>query len=100
MLILKMAISLTEQSSPESFSRAIIRSGKSLLRNYRDGCIFKFLHSLILIMSTQQNSEGHIAMTSDLWSDGNLRSFMAIMGHYLIIDEHGSLVIQTQLLAF
>jgi hypothetical protein len=51
-------------------------------------------------MSTQQNSEGRIAMTSDLWSDGNLRSFMAITGHYLIIDEHGNLVIQSRLLAF
>jgi hypothetical protein len=47
-----------------------------------------------------QNSEGRIAFTSDLWSDPNLRSFMAITGHFSSKDEHGNLVICNRLLAF
>ena len=39
-------------------------------------------------------------MTSDLWSDPNLRSFMAITGHYCAIDKYGNLQIRHRLLAF
>ncbi|KAF9559699.1 hypothetical protein CPC08DRAFT_595104, partial [Agrocybe pediades] len=34
-----------------------------------------------------QDSEGRISFTSDLWSDINLRSFMAVTAHYLRQDE-------------
>ncbi|KAG9093931.1 hypothetical protein FS749_013461 [Ceratobasidium sp. UAMH 11750] len=36
-----------------------------------------------------KNAHGRICLTSDLWSDGNLRSFMAVTAHY--IDQYGNL---------
>ncbi|KAF9545852.1 hypothetical protein CPC08DRAFT_589654, partial [Agrocybe pediades] len=39
------------------------------------------------LVRTLQESEGRISFTSDLWSDTNLRSFMAVTAHFSRIDE-------------
>ncbi|KAF4617427.1 hypothetical protein D9613_006423 [Agrocybe pediades] len=52
------------------------------------------------LVSDLQNSEGRISFTSDLWSDPNLRSFMAVTAHFLLKDEHTNLVTKNRLVAF
>lgn len=47
-----------------------------------------------------QNSLGRVSFTSDLWSDPNLTSYMAITAHYCIKDENGNLVVRSRLVAF
>ncbi|KAF9542984.1 hypothetical protein CPC08DRAFT_594729, partial [Agrocybe pediades] len=44
-------------------------------------------HEWKKLVSDLQNSEGRISFTSDLWSDPNLRSFMAVTAHFLLKDE-------------
>ena len=62
-----------------------------------------FLSSLhARMMHSSQNAPGHVSFTTDLWSDPNLRSFMAVMAHYATRNEdgNGELITRTQLIAF
>ncbi|KAH8977225.1 hypothetical protein EDB86DRAFT_2818446, partial [Lactarius hatsudake] len=43
---------------------------------------------------------GHISFSSDLWSDLNLVSFMALTSHFLSCDNAGHLHLDSHLLAF
>ncbi|KAH9947389.1 hypothetical protein B0H21DRAFT_655834, partial [Amylocystis lapponica] len=43
------------------------------------------------IITDAQNALGRVSFTSDLWTDEQLRAFMAITLHYLAKDQHGRL---------
>lgn len=48
-----------------------------------------------------QNSLGRISLTTDLWSDPNLDSYMAVTAHFMMRDEtSGCIVFRTHLIAF
>lgn len=47
-----------------------------------------------------QRSLGRISFTTDLWSDPNLDSFMAVTVHYYIRDENRRLMRRNGLIAF
>lgn len=48
-----------------------------------------------------QDSSGRISLTSDLWSDSNLRSFMAVTAHWLVLpDMDGNHDWKSALIAF
>jgi len=39
-------------------------------------------------------------MTTDLWSDPNCDSYMAVTAHFMAQDGHGQLILKTHLIAF
>ncbi|KAH9962525.1 hypothetical protein BGW80DRAFT_1116044, partial [Lactifluus volemus] len=43
-------------------------------------------HEWKKLVTELKNSEGRISFTSDLWSDPNLRSFMAVTVHFVSKD--------------
>ncbi|KAJ3974854.1 hypothetical protein EV361DRAFT_765168, partial [Lentinula raphanica] len=43
-------------------------------------------------------SLGRISLTSDMWTNGVLRGFMAITAHYMIKDSGGHLVMKSRLI--
>jgi hypothetical protein len=63
------------------------------------------LCSLFILMSTKltflQRSVGKISFTADIWSDENLRAFLAITLHWLArVIEDNSLELKSGLLCF
>jgi ketopantoate reductase len=52
------------------------------------------------VLKAVQKSLGRISFTSDIWSDPNLTSFMAVTTHFCLRDEAGRLSIASRLLAF
>jgi hypothetical protein len=48
----------------------------------------------------EQNSLGRISLTSDLWSDSNLTSFMAVTLHWIALNEDNTLGLKTALGGF
>ena len=53
-----------------------------------------------LICSNAQNALGCISLTSDLWSDPNLRSFMAVTAHWMAKGKTNQLELRSALIAF
>ncbi|KAH9925070.1 hypothetical protein B0H21DRAFT_668615, partial [Amylocystis lapponica] len=49
------------------------------------------------IATDAQNVLGRVSFTSDLWSDGQLRAFMAVTLHYMVKDQHGRLALRARL---
>ena len=47
-----------------------------------------------------RKAEGRISYTTDLWSDPNLDSFMAITAHYMFREKTGQLEYRCGLIAF
>jgi len=47
-----------------------------------------------------KNSLGHVSFTSDIWSQQNLKSYMAVTAHYAAKSPSGHLVLKSQLIAF
>ncbi|KAJ3770230.1 hypothetical protein FB446DRAFT_613794, partial [Lentinula raphanica] len=45
-----------------------------------------------------QDSLGRISFTSDMWSDGVLKGFMAVTAHYMNRDISGRLVMKSRLI--
>ncbi|KAH9946450.1 hypothetical protein B0H21DRAFT_676010, partial [Amylocystis lapponica] len=50
------------------------------------------------ILATEaQNALGRVSFTSDVWSDQQLRGFMAITVHYVVKDSHRRLQLKAKL---
>ncbi|KAG1742873.1 hypothetical protein EDB19DRAFT_1633716 [Suillus lakei] len=47
-----------------------------------------------------QKSLGHVSTMTDLWSDHNRNSFMAVTAHFMMQDDAGQLVLKSHLIAF
>lgn len=43
---------------------------------------------------------GRISYTSDMWSNGILKGFMAITAHYMVKDLSGHVVMRSRLITF
>lgn len=52
------------------------------------------------LMSLQEKALGRISYTSDLWSDINLVSYMAVTAHYCALNRNGHLDVCSKLVAF
>ncbi|KAJ3767346.1 hypothetical protein FB446DRAFT_608467, partial [Lentinula raphanica] len=50
------------------------------------------------VSSEMKNSLGRISFTSDMWSNGVLKGFMAVTAHYMIKDTAGHLVMKSRLI--
>ena len=57
------------------------------------------VRSLILLLLFQ-NSEGRVSTTTDMWSDPNRDSYMAVTAHFMMQNEHGHLELMSHLIAF
>ncbi|KAK7025814.1 hypothetical protein R3P38DRAFT_2529700 [Favolaschia claudopus] len=53
-----------------------------------------------IIEDIKVNSFSRLHLTGDMWSDGDLASFLALSGHWMARDENGNLVIKNRLLVF
>ncbi|KIK79105.1 hypothetical protein PAXRUDRAFT_162177 [Paxillus rubicundulus Ve08.2h10] len=47
-----------------------------------------------------QNSLGCVSFTSDMWTNQNSKSFMAVTAHYCALDYKGHLILWSHLAAF
>jgi len=66
----------------------------------RLGLRFFFLHCTDRVHACQR-ALGRISLTTDLWSDPNLNSYMAITAHYMTRHlKNGSLILRSKLIAF
>ncbi|KAK7039983.1 hypothetical protein R3P38DRAFT_3469516 [Favolaschia claudopus] len=52
------------------------------------------------IIDDIKSAYSRLHLTGDMWSDGDLASFLALSGHWLARDENGNLVIRNRLLVF
>ncbi|KAK7012539.1 ribonuclease H-like domain-containing protein [Favolaschia claudopus] len=52
------------------------------------------------IIDDIKRAYSRLHLTGDMWSDGDLASFLALSGHWLARDENGNLVIRNRLLVF
>lgn len=52
------------------------------------------------VVADLKSARGRVSYTSDMWSDQNLTSYMAITAHYADYDKNGKLCISSRLFAF
>ncbi|KAK7000830.1 ribonuclease H-like domain-containing protein [Favolaschia claudopus] len=52
------------------------------------------------IVADDQVAYSRLHLTGDMWSDGDLASFLALSGHWMARDDNGNLVIKNRLLVF
>ncbi|EMD38455.1 hypothetical protein CERSUDRAFT_37753, partial [Gelatoporia subvermispora B] len=50
------------------------------------------------LLKDVQSTLGRVSFTTDIWSDPNLRSYIAITVHYCARDEHNRLRLRCRLL--
>jgi hypothetical protein len=67
----------------------------------RDLAVGQPLSGAIRNISFLQAAQGKVSFTSDLWSDSNLRPFMALTAHWIAKADHSSaLVLKAALVGF
>jgi hypothetical protein len=53
-----------------------------------------------LLIGIQDRTLGRISFTSDLWTDINQKSYMAVTAHYCALDARNHLAVESRLVAF
>ena len=48
----------------------------------------------------QKNCVGRVSFTTDMWSDPDLKPYMAITGHWMELDSSNKLTLRAALLGF
>ena len=65
------------------------------VRDPTANCVF------VMLTPFQQKAQGNISFTSDIWTDKNLRRFLALTAHWVTKgDQPGTLKLKAGLLAF
>ena len=70
------------------------------LKNYLKVCLLCYAILDISTYCNYQDALGHISLTSDMWTDLNQRSFMAVTAHWMAKGDSNQLELRSALIAF